>query len=367
MENRSPVFFLLVLTLILGASVNAELTVHYIDVGQGDAELLQSGGHNMLIDAGPTSAGYAVVNYLKNKGVTSLDVVVSTHPHEDHIGGMVDILNTFTVGLYVDNGETHTSKTYEDVMSKLNKKQIPYAEVTSGKNIPFADGITVQVMGPSSLAGDLNEDSVVLKVTDGSEKFLFMGDAADASGDLSAQVLKVTHHGSNSGTSSSFVNKVNPEVAIIEVGSGNTYGHPTQRTISTLQSKSVKIYRTDELGSIIINSDGSKYSVDKGSSSSTMSFSNPKTIETAKPVYQPEVIPHVQEPIYQKPTQSEYSLPASPSSGAVCDCSHNSYNCGDFPLPGGVTADACYSYCQSQGKGDIHGLDRDKDGLACEG
>lgn len=213
----------------------------------------------MLIDAGTSSAGDSVVSYLKAKGVTSLDVVVSTHPHEDHIGGMLDVLNNFPVGLYVDNGETHTTKTYENVMSKLNSKQIPYAEVTTGKTIPFAEGITVKVMGPSSLTGDLNKDSIILKVTDGSENFLFMGDAADGSGDMAAQVLKVTHHGSNSGSSSSFINKVGPEVAIIEVGAGNTYGHPTQGTLNTLQSKGTKVYRTDESGNIIVKSDGNSY------------------------------------------------------------------------------------------------------------
>jgi competence protein ComEC len=187
----------------------------------------------MLIDAGPADSGSKVVKYLKDNGVSNLDVVVATHPHEDHIGGMIDVLNAFPVGLYVDNGEMTNTKTYETLMSVLKQKQIPYAEVKTGKVIPFADGITVDVLNPTSDKGDLNEDSVVLKVTDGSEKFLFMGDSATYIGDPSAQILKVTHHGSNSGSSPAFLDLVIPKVAIIEVGEGNSYGHPTSKTLKT--------------------------------------------------------------------------------------------------------------------------------------
>ncbi len=258
MRCRFLPFFLLLLLSLVGC-VNAELTVHYIDVGQGDAELLQSGGHNMLIDAGPASASSKLVFYLKNAGVKSLDVVVATHPHEDHIGGMMAVLNAFPVKLYIDNGEKTTTPTYKNLMKKLVSANIPYTVVKTGATIPFVNRISIQVDNPGSLTGDLNADSIVLKVTDNAEKFLFMGDAADGTGDLSAQVLKVTHHGSNSGTSKSFLNKVNPEIAIIEVGSGNDWGHPTKTTLKTLQSKGVKIYRTDLNGNIVVRSNGNSY------------------------------------------------------------------------------------------------------------
>lgn len=337
--------YILFILLLLPALSAGQLTVSYLDVGQGDSELLQSGGHSMLIDAGPADAGAAVVNYLKTHGVTNLDVVVATHPHEDHIGGMVDVLNAFPVNLYVDNGETTNTKTYENVMSTLQKKQIPYAEVKTGKTIPFAEGITVDVLNPTSDKNDLNEDSVVLKVTDGAEKFLFMGDSSTYTGDPSAQILKVTHHGSNSGSSPNFLSLVNPKVAIIEVGADNTYGHPTSKTLKNLDIAGATVYRTDKNGNIVVTSTGSSYTVtsDKGSETSK---SKPTSIQTVPTTPLPTV--------------------AVSSSTPVCDCSGDSYNCKDFPLSNGVTAQKCYDYCKAQGKGDVHKLDRDKDGLACE-
>ena len=365
----------------------APLKIHFIDVGQGDSILLQSGGKNMLIDAGPKDSGSSVISYLKSQGVSSLDVVVATHPHEDHIGGMVSVLDSFPVGLYVDNGETHTTSTYENLMKTLVAKQIPYAEVKAGKTIPFAPGINILVMSPSSLSGDLNQDSVILKVTDGNEKILLPGDSSNIQGNMQAQILKVPHHGSKSGTSSQYLNQVKPEVAVISVGAGNDYGHPASSTLTALQNAGAKVYRTDIDGTVIIISDGSTYSVKTSKTSSALPIT---TISTPIPVYNtPTVSVPVKSvqpiqtalstpittkgppiPIYStpivtstvKPVQSVQTTAAT----AICECSSNTYNCPNFPLPGGVTAQQCFDYCNSQGRGDIHGLDRDKDGRACE-
>jgi len=265
--------WILLVLVFFSTAVSGQLTVSYIDVGQGDSQVLQSGGHNMLIDAGPVDAGPTVVNYLKTHGVTNIDVVVATNPEEDHVGGMVDVLNAFPVGLYVDNGESTASQTYVDLMSLLQKKKIPYIEVKTGKTIPFADGIPVEVLNPTSDKNDLNEDSVVLKVTDGSEKFLFMGDSSTYTGDPSAQILKVTNHGSKSGSSPSFLSLVNPKVAVIDVGADNTFGYPAQKTLENLKDTGAEVYRTDRNGNIVVSSTGSSYSVtsEKGINSSKSS------------------------------------------------------------------------------------------------
>lgn len=179
-----------------------------------------------------------------------------------------------------------------------------------------------------------------------------MGDSATYTGDSSAQVLKVTHYGSNSGSSASSLAKVKPEVAVIEVGAGNTYGHPTEKTLTILANAGAKIYRTDENGNVVITSDGTKYTVSARKTGEELTPSNlaiPKEARISVPVTRVTVVP----------TQA-----VSSSSSGTCDCSKNKYNCGDFPLSSGVTAQQCYDYCKAQGKGDIHQLDRDKDGLA---
>jgi len=175
----TPIFTLVCLILVISTIASAtDLKIHFIDVGQGDSILLQSGEKNMLVDAGPRESGSKVVSYLKSQGVSSLNVIVATHPHEDHIGGIVDVLNNFNVGLYVDNGVTHTTSTYERLVNKLVDDQTPYAEVKAGKTIPFAEGITVSVISPSSISGDMNDDSIILKVVDGSQKILLTGDSS---------------------------------------------------------------------------------------------------------------------------------------------------------------------------------------------
>lgn len=333
------------------------MTVRFLEVGQGDSILLQAGGKNMLIDAGPATAGSSIVSYLKSAGVSSLDVIVATHPHEDHIGGMIGVLNSFPVGLYVDSGAVHTTSAYVNVMNKLRADQTPYAEVRAGKSIPFASGVNVQVLAPTTLTGDLNNDAIVLKITDGSESFLFMGDSADAPGDIKAQILKVAHHGSTSGTTAGFLSRVKPEVAVIEVGAGNDYGHPKPDTLANLQQAGVKVYRTDIDGTVTITTDGTIYKVE------TSKVVTPAPITSASTPIPVQTVIALSAPVSQpQPVKTQ-------SSTVVCDCSGDRYSCNKkgADLPPGVSYQQCYDYCNSQGKGDIHGLDRDKDGGACEG
>lgn len=224
----------------------------------------------MLIDAGESNMGSRVVSYLKDQGVAKLDVVVATHAHTDHIGGMASVLNTFPAEQFVDSGNPHTSQTYENMLILIEQKNIPFTVAERGQSVTLDPALSIQVLNPGSvLLGDLNEDSVVLKLTHGQVSFLLTGDAGieaeknmiSANTDLNSDILKVGHHGSRYSSSSQFLSRVSPEVSIILVGSGNSYGHPTPETLSALQNIGSTIYRTDTHGHIIITSDGTAYTV----------------------------------------------------------------------------------------------------------
>lgn len=362
------IFLVLCTVFVLPGTVGASLDVSYIDVGQGDAELLQSDGHFMLIDAGPSDARGTVVAYLKGKGVQSLDYIIATHPHEDHIGGMMDILNVFPVGTYIDSGATHTTRTYEKIMNKLVTDQTVYAAGAAGTTFIFGD-TTVDLIGPKYLTGDINQDSESLKVTDGAISFLFPGDGEQVA--TRATILKVAHHGSAGSTSN--LGTINPEVAVIDVGAGNSYGHPTLGTMSDLDKAGILVYRTDTNGDIEITSDGSGYTVGTSRGSAVHSISasksdaaevsipQPTRVRTVSPVYLAPVTD--QKPRFAAPVVSSLVSGSSVSSGP-CSCDGPDKNCADFSS--GAAAQSCYTFCQDQGFGDCFGLDKDSDGNACE-
>jgi beta-lactamase superfamily II metal-dependent hydrolase len=252
------------------------LTVYYLDVGQGDSILIEYSGKTMLIDAGESDMGPKVASFLKDQGITYLDYVVATHAHADHVGGMTPILNEYPVGQFIDSGVPHTSATYEKMLTKIDEKNIPFHVAQRGEKIDFAPGVDVEVLNPGTDQNeDLNENSVVLKLTDGSVSFLFMGDAGleaeesimEDGYNIDAAILKVGHHSSTSGSGQRFISAVSPEVSIIEVGAGNDYGHPHKETLQRLQQESI-VYRTDQSGNIMITTDGERYTIrtEKGSS-----------------------------------------------------------------------------------------------------
>jgi len=246
------------------------LTVHFIDVGQGDSILIQINDKNMLIDAGDNRAGNTVVSYLKNNSVTELDVVVATHAHADHIGGMVTVLNNFNVKRFIDSGNPHTTKTYENMLIAIDEKDIPFSLAEAGQTIGLDPSTTITILNPAELTGDLNDDSVVIKLTYGDVSFLFTGDAEThaedkmiaAGYDINSDILKVAHHGSRSSTSSDFLQKVDPNICIIMVGANNRYGHPHQEIIDRLNLFGYEVYRTDLDGDIVVKTDGKEYTVE---------------------------------------------------------------------------------------------------------
>lgn len=251
-------------------AVDGKLRVYFLDVGQGDSSVILFGNKTILIDAGDMEHGDTVVDDLQELGVGHIDLLVATHPHSDHIGGMEDVLSAFPVTAVLDAGVPHTSSLYEHFLDEIDDRGIPYSVAQRGETLSL-DGLSILVLSPPEHRTDdnLNDNSVVLRISYGTVDFLFTGDAGTETESsllktgyaLDAEVLKVAHHGSSDATSSAFLSRVNPAIAVISVGCGNEYGHPHEETLETLDAAGVTVYRTDTNGTILIVSDGSSYSV----------------------------------------------------------------------------------------------------------
>lgn len=240
---------------------NEALSVHFIDVGQADAILIDFGSNGVLIDAGNNADADLVVNYLKAQGIEKLDVVIGTHPHEDHIGGLDVVIDTFPVDRVIIPEKMHTTKTFESLLdSILNKGLIVSSSVQDETFV--VNGVSFHILAPNDelLAdSELNNSSVVVKMSYGEADFLFTGDAENEVAEfidsfysrefLDVDVLKVPHHGSSS--SMEFIEISNPEYAVIMIGTGNKYGHPNSETIDLLNSNNVTYYETSKEGDII--------------------------------------------------------------------------------------------------------------------
>ena len=255
---------------VTSSTLTGTLKVHFIDVGQGDSILIDLGSEEVLIDGGEKSPG--VVDYISKYIDGPLEVMVLTHPHADHIGGLIKVLKDFQVEEIWLNGDTSTSKTYQDFMAAVNAEG---AEVNQAKRngTISTESLNFSILNPpDTLFSDTNNNSIVLRLDYGDTVFLFTGDAeneAEANmlateSELWAQILKVGHHGSSSASSIEFLRKVNPDIAIISCGEGNSYGHPHDITLNNLSNLGIIIYRTDESGDIIVESDGITYRVVEG-------------------------------------------------------------------------------------------------------
>lgn len=248
-----------------------ELLVYFIDVGQADAIYIKDSDKNMLIDAGNNADGKLLVNYLKGLGVTSFKYVVGTHAHEDHIGGMDNIINNFKINTFYMPDAISTSKTFEDVLDALESNKVAFNTPKIGDTFNLKKAM-FEVLSLGTDTSDLNATSIVLKMTYNNTCTLFMGDASSAveknllDKNINCDVLKVGHHGSKYSSSEAFIKTVKPTYGIIMVGKDNKYGHPTENTLQTLQKYNVNIHRTDEEGTIIMKIKGD-----------TISFESEKT------------------------------------------------------------------------------------------
>ncbi|WP_252247829.1 ComEC/Rec2 family competence protein [Clostridium sp. ZS6] len=243
-----------------------DMQIHYIDVGQGDSELIQIGDKNILIDAGCNDS--KALNYLKSSGINKLDYIIVTHPHEDHIGGMATIINTFDIGEFYAPKVTHTTRTFENMVKALQNKGVKIIAPKVGDTLTIGNA-TMQFLAPNSdKYEELNNYSIVTRLKYGNKAFIFTGDAESLSEgeilskqlDIQADVLKLGHHGSYSSTSNEFLNKVNPKYAIVSCGKNNDYGHPHKQTTDKLNKKGIEIFRTDTNGTIIATCDGNNIS-----------------------------------------------------------------------------------------------------------
>lgn len=237
------------------------LDITYLDVGQADSILIQNKGHNMLIDAGNNEDGPLLVQYFKEQNITKFDYLITTHPHEDHIGGMDDIINNFDIEKIYMPDVTTTTKTFLDVLEAIEKKNMTYDVPNINQNFTLGNTL-FQVIYTGNDKKNLNNSSIILKATFKNTSYLFTGDATSEvekkilNKNIQATVLKVGHHGSKYSTTTDFLNKVNPKYAIISVGKNNSYNHPNQVTINKLEKKNIEIHRTDQEGSIFLKSDG---------------------------------------------------------------------------------------------------------------
>ncbi|MBQ9166774.1 MAG: MBL fold metallo-hydrolase, partial [Oscillospiraceae bacterium] len=233
------------------------LTVHFLDVGQGDSALLISGGETMLIDGGPRSAGDGLVEDLAELGITHLDYMVATHSHEDHIGGLPDVLNAVTVENCLMPDDVADSKIYETFLTGLEAGNVAVTVPEAGEEFTFGD-CTFTVLGPKTVSDEHNENSLVMKVSCGDTDYLFTGDMEGKEeydmvtlGDqLQSEILKVPHHGSEYACYENFLREVKPRIAIISCGEGNSYGHPNEALLERLAEWDLDLYRTDLNGRI---------------------------------------------------------------------------------------------------------------------
>lgn len=273
MEKKKIFTLFLAITLLITlgitfAGTKSSGTVTVIDVGQADSIFIQAGGKNILIDAGNREDSGKIIEFLEEHKVSKLDAFIGTHPHEDHIGGAADVLNSIGSAKIVMPKVASNTKTFENLLITIKKLGMKVSVPKVGDYIINENDLKLQVLAPASSSyEETNENSIVTKLTIGKKTFLFTGDAEAVSENemmsgqisLKADVLKVGHHGGQTSTSTAFLKEVSPEYAVISVGAGNTYKHPNSETLARIGK--IKTVRTDLLGTITFTTDGSTLTV----------------------------------------------------------------------------------------------------------
>lgn len=243
--------------------------VHFIDVGQGDAILIQAGDLAMLIDAGENNQGNTVIKYLEDLDIHHLDYVIGTHPHSDHIGGLDDVINSISISKIIMPNAVHTTRTFEDVIEAIDTKNLRITKAVVGDTYKLGSGSFTIVAPSSDKYDNLNNYSVGIRFTYGDTSFLMAGDAEILSEKemldhglvLSADVLKMNHHGSAFSSYDPFLDAVQPKYAVFTVGAENDYGHPHKEVLKKLKDREIPIFRTDQQQTIVFSTDGTSIQV----------------------------------------------------------------------------------------------------------
>ena len=242
---------------------DATTIVHFVDVGQGDGIVIENDGHYLVIDAGTNETGKNMVAYLKSQKVDVIDVVIGTHPHEDHIGGLDDVINNFEVKkVYMPNFSA-TTKSYDDVLKAIKKSNLKITNPKVGTEFNIGTAL-VTIFAPMKKYDDANNNSIGVKLVDGDVSFVFIGDAEKAaesdilnSGfNLSADVYKASHHGSTTSNTKELLEAINPSIAIVSAGKDNDYGYPHREIVALFKQMGITMYRTDESGTIVVYTNG---------------------------------------------------------------------------------------------------------------
>ncbi len=244
-----------------------KVSVHFIDVGQADSILIRTENGNALIDAGNNEDGPLLVKYFKSLGINSFDYVFGTHAHEDHIGGMDDIIKNFKVEKYYMPNAATTTKTFLDILDALDAKSYKFSVPKIGQKFSMGD-VHFEIIYVGEDETDLNSTSIVMRMDHGENSFLFTGDSTSKveklilDSNIDVDVLKVAHHGSSYSNTLDFLKKVSPKYAVIEVGANNSYNHPEKVILRRLQRLNIEVYRTDQSGTIIMESDGNVLNIE---------------------------------------------------------------------------------------------------------
>ncbi|SKC44383.1 competence protein ComEC [[Eubacterium] yurii] len=246
---------------------NHNLRFHFIDVGQGDSSLIITPkGNTILIDAGDEAHAKKVVSYIREQGIEKLDLVIATHPDADHIGGMDKVIKNFDIDVFAMPDVSAKTNQYKQIQRELKAKKMRATRLYQGDEVQIDDDIDFEILSPvkGKKYDDTNEYSIVAKIVYKDTSFILMGDATMENEvdiinnvpDIDIDVLKLGHHGSSTSSSDYFITKTSPNIAIISCGKNNKYGHPHQEVMRVLKKHGVTPYRTDEMGDIVITSDG---------------------------------------------------------------------------------------------------------------